>query len=74
MGNVRFRRVFWEAQADKRWWKGSCAVWAGVASAVKTGMKMGGARPDGENVGCGWAAQDEASRADVAGERQRDGQ
>ena len=47
---------------------------AGAASAVKMGVKMGGARPDGENVGCGWAAQDEASRADVAGERQRGGQ
>ena len=41
---------------------------------MKTGVKMGGARPDGENVGWDWAAQDEASRADVAGERQRGGQ
>ena len=47
---------------------------AGAASAVKTGVKRGGARPDGENVGWDWAAQDEASRADVAGERQRGGQ
>ena len=46
---------------------------AGAAGAVKTGMKMAGARLDGENVGCGWAAQDEASRANVASERQRGG-
>ena len=45
-----------------------------VPSAVKTGVKMGGAGPDGENVGCEWAPQDKGSRADVAGERQRDGQ
>ena len=23
LGNVRFRRVFWEARAGRRWWKGS---------------------------------------------------
>ena len=50
LGNVRFRRVFWEAQAGKRWWRGSRAVRAGAASAVKTGVKMAGAPPDGADA------------------------
>ena len=41
----------------------------GVASGVTTGA----ARPNGEGARCGLAPQDEASPAEVVGERQRDG-
>ena len=74
LGNVRFRGVFWEGPAGRSWSKRRSAVSVEVPSAVMPGVKMGGARCDKGNAGCDWAAQDEASRADVAGERQRGGQ
>ena len=45
-----------------------------VPSAVMPGVKMGDARPHRDYSGCDWAAQDERTRADVAGALQRGGQ
>ncbi len=74
LGNVRFRGVFWEAPVGRRWSKRRSAVSVEVPSAVMPGVKMGGARLDGDNPGCDWAVRDELARADVASERQRGGQ
>ena len=70
LGNVRFRRTFWEAFEDESWGVGSDALSAGDSSVVGGGAEqgIGGIEPGS------LAGRDERKPGGVAWERWHAGQ